>query len=308
MQLVIPKRKDLRLYAALSDTAFTATTFADLKAFLRNARSHVDKAVDGTSVKLNPVMGISSNQLLLTRVTNLGVVPDMSSDVALVRTLLPLANGLDATGRCTSDNELQTVNDTANPWGWVDATLYGQDSIFSYIPTLAGSVAVSATATWAPMPMRVLVNNPSGSSYSAAMYQTMALYKTSGTVSSVPILANHNATFGGYLSLAQSQVADAATQGIGYAGGFVRNANARYNIPEKIDSTRKTVPYAALTGNTETPSLSTCIIPVRWGYAVKVFKLEADTEFGTASNQAVGATPTITMAPVTLSFNEVFNV
>ncbi len=306
MQLVVPKRKDLRLYAVLGDRALTPSTIPDLIDGMRNARSSVDKAVSDTQVRLNPVMGIVSNQLRLTRITNVGSLPDFTTNNKFAQTMLPLASGYDAAGRSTPTNETHTVSDA------VDGVKLGAggliNAVYAFLPNKIGQSTVSLTAC-SMVPLQTYVSPPPSTSYGGNLYQSQTQHKTTGNVPQGPIVASHNAGVGGfYVNVNTALAADANTVMLSWATTVYQTGGARFNTPQKTGTpVLPTIGVATFNGNETNIALNNCIIPILWGNEIRVIKLTNGQDY-TADVYAPGDIPTINMNKIDLNIKELYTL
>lgn len=309
MQLVIPKRKDIRLYAMFSERPFSAMTVAGVMDYMRNARTHVETIVNNNQVKLTPVMVGTSSQLKLTRISNLGAIPDFKSEAAFAQTMLPIPTGFNASGRCNGQNEGLVGNDSVTPFtmSTVGKPWITNGTIASLIPSRVGNTAIPNT-NWVLPQMYSDIARGQSTSYGGIMTQGIALLRTTSDVFTSPTVSQHESDSSPTTRPVYNNInADTGSVLLLWCGHVVISGNSRFQLPYKSGTVLPTVPTAAIGVPESGVDLSYCVIPMLWGNEVKLFKPEQSKDY-TASTQQSGNTPTISMSRIELPFEEVISV
>lgn len=279
MQLVLPLTKNLALYSWLFDDQIdtTITSPDQMLSLLRNARATVD-TIQGNNATLNPLMGALNGGITLTRITNLGVQPDISSYQAFATTLFPTSVGFNVNGRCNGRNEQHHVSDTdESPFTFSSSSKSYTPGVASFCPTQVGGNPVPVSSYYISG-FSAGVYRVFGGSSSGVMYNLRYRYVANQqSVSEVKQVAQHDSTEYSVTKFMDMSFAQNTSVLLEWAKELY--GSGRWNTPVRSTGT-PLVPTASasLTGESSI-SLAKGIIGVSFPDRLVVIHIKADEDF-----------------------------
>ncbi|AQT28566.1 hypothetical protein YOLOSWAG_83 [Erwinia phage vB_EamM_Yoloswag] len=174
MQLILPKGdQDLKKYSYFFDASTNTefTTISQLVQILRNTRSTPLK-LEGDTVVMSEMLGIADNpignsgvqNLYLTRIGFVGVLPDFSSDREFLRTFVPtvLGTGDRTNNQNNVDAPISDETSDTQMFGLRKSDFVYSQGITCLWPTKVGTVVTSGLRGYAAPAMSSAVNKTFG--------------------------------------------------------------------------------------------------------------------------------------------------